>query len=127
MTARYILENKVILSTKRSGDQVLQSDKKVEQDMEIPVETIVCLYYLYIDEDEKVSHVSRTKKVSKNKKNNTTKKLKYGIEVTQNIARTKDMDDVNGGMLWQYAIKKELYALVDLDCFEFKSEGYNLG
>ena len=99
MTARYILENKVILSTKRSGDQVLQSDKKVEQDMEIPVEIIVCLYYLYIDEDEKVSHVSRTKKVSKNKKNNTTKKLKYGIEVTQNIARTKDMDDVNGGML----------------------------
>ena len=37
------------------------------------------------------------------------------------------MNDKNGDKLWKDSIKKEVYALMELDCFEFNPEGYNPG
>ena len=72
-------------------------------------------------------HVCQTKKGSRKNKPNHTKNLKYGIEATHNVVRTKDIDDANGGALWKYETKKEVDTLMYLDHFEFNPEGYKMG
>ena len=46
-----------------------------------------------------------------------TKKRKYNIGVPHNIVRAKNMEDTNFDTLWKYTMKKEVYALTELDSF----------
>ena len=50
---------------------------------------------------------------------------KYGIEVPRNPHHAKNIDDTNGNTDWQDASKKEIDALLDLDCLEFHPAGYH--
>ena len=36
------------------------------------------------------------------------KRFKYGFEVPETVARAIELDDINGNMLWQDGIEKEM-------------------
>ena len=72
-------------------------------------------------------NVCRTQKCSINKKPKHTNMLNHSIEMTKNVERSKDLENENGGTFWKYEKKKEVDALMDLDCFESKPEGNNPG
>ena len=127
MTAKYIVDNKVSRS-KRGGDRVLQWAKKVVRDMDRAIRRIVRLYDTYLDEDDNIRRVRRTVKGNKKrKKPPSTKVFKYGIQVPRSVTEAISIDEKNGNTYWQDAMRLEVGALVDLDCFEFKPEGYHPG
>ena len=125
LTAEYIVSNKVSRS-KRGGDRVLKWAKKVVRDMDRAIRRIVRLYDFYLDEDDNVKHIRRVQKKGgrKSKKPPVKIKYKYGIKVPGNVREAIEIDKANGDTYWQDAMRLEVGALLDLDCFEFKPEGW---
>ena len=69
--------------------------------------------------------VRRVGKRPKKKKIDTSKpRYKYGAQVPRTVKEAVRIDEQNQNTLWSEAIKKEVQALVDLDCFEFKGKNY---
>ena len=119
--------NKVSRS-KRGGDRVLQWAKKVERDMDRAVRRIVRLYDLFLDDNDNVRYVRRSiRGKKKHKKPKPQTKLKYGIKIPRTVEEAIEIDRQNGNTLWQDAMKLEIDALLDLNCFTFKPEGYHPG
>ncbi len=115
MTAQYIVCNMVSRS-KHGGDQVLQWAKKVVRDLDRAVRRITQLYDLYLDDHDEVSKKKRKQFLAA-----------HGIEVPRNMEHAQRIDKENGNTFWQDAFgKKEVKALLDLDCFEFHPAGHHL-
>ena len=124
MTARYIVKNKVSRS-KRGGDRVLQWAKKVEKDLERAARRITRLYDFFLDDNDEVKHIRRAQKTKKKKKFSTATTFKYGIEVPRTVSDAIRIDKTNGNTYWQDAMDKEVEALLELDCFEFKPAAHH--
>ena len=122
ITARYIVQNKVSRS-KRGGDRVLQWAKKVEKDMERAIRRIAKLYDFYLNDDDEIKRVRRTRKSKR--KFSTAPRYKYGIEVPRNVKHALEIDKANGNTFWEDSLEKEIKSLLDLDCFEFQPFGYH--
>ena len=84
------------------------------------------LYDLHLDEHDEVRMVCCIQKNSKKKKSFDSPVFKYGIEVLMNVEHAIEIDRLNGNTLWQDDMVKEVKALLDLDCFEFKPAGYHM-
>lgn len=52
------------------------------------------------------------------------RKFAYGLEVPRNWEDVLRIDLENGDTAWQDAIKKEIGALLELECFDVQEEGY---
>lgn len=124
MTARYIVKNKVSRS-KRGGDRVLQWAKKVEKDLERAARRITRLYDFFLDDNDEVKHIRRAQKTKKKKKFSSATTFKYGIEVPRTVSDAIRIDKTNGNTYWQDAMDKEVEALLELDCFEFKPAAHH--
>ena len=46
--------------------------------------------------------------------------VQYGVEVPRNVKHALQLDAENGNTLWQDAMAKEIKALDDLECFEYR-------
>ena len=125
MTAQYIVSNKVSRSN-RGGDRVLRWAKQVVKDMEKATRRIARLYDFFLDEDDNIKYIRRTQKNGSRKKKRPPSKTtyKYGVKVPRNVDEAIRFDNENGDTFWQDAMRLEVGALVDLDCFEFKSKGW---
>ena len=84
---------------------------------------IARLYDFYLDENDNVCKIRRSKK-KKSKKVHRASKLKYGVVVPRNVNEAINLYEQNGNTYWQDAMKKEVNALVQLDCFCFEKSGY---
>ena len=126
ITAQYIVANKVSRS-RRGGDRVLRWAKQVVKDLEKATRRIVRLYDFFLDDDENVRHIRRVQKNGKRKKKRPPPSktiYKYGVKVPRNVNEAIKLDEENGDTFWQDAMRLEVGALVDLDCFEFKPKGW---
>ena len=52
------------------------------------------------------------------------RKFEYGVEVPRNWEDVLRIDMENDNTAWQDAIKKEIGALLELECFDPQEEGY---
>ena len=124
LTATYLLENNVTRS-KRS-DRNLQWAKKTLRDIDRAVRRIARIYDFYLDEKDEVFAVRRT--MNRKKKKFSMKPVyQYGIRVPRTVQEAVQLDKENGNTAWEEAIKKEISALVELECFDFKKAGFNPG
>ena len=99
LTANYIVEN--IQPRSRNGrDSNIAWAKKVLRDWRRAVRRIARLYDFYLDEDDNVCKVRRSKK-KKGKKIKRTSKLKYGVVVPQNVEEVIELDEK-----WQYLLAR---------------------
>lgn len=51
-------------------------------------------------------------------------KEKYGIIIPRSYKHCVELDITNGNTLWQTAVKNEIAALINHECFEFKSKRF---
>ena len=126
MTAQYIVAHNVTRS-KRGGDRNLQWAKKTVRDLDRAYKRLRRLYTFYLDEDDRIQVMRRTKKSKKKKKKQLSPTIKYGIKIPRNVEEAIQFDRDNKNTLWQDAIKLEMGTLIDLECFEFKEKGYDPG
>eukprot|EP00957_Ditylum_brightwellii_P032288 2446180-Ditylum_brightwellii.AAC.1 len=61
------------------------------------------------------------------KKPKSKMQMKYGIKVPCNIKEAIQFNEENGNTFWQDTMKFEVDALMEMDCFPFKTEGYHPG
>ena len=125
MTASYIVAN-VKPRSKSGRDSNIGWAKKVLRDYRRAIRRIARLYDFYLDEHDNIQKVRRSKK-KKAKKVKRASKMKYGIVVPRNVKKAIALDEKNEDTYWQDAMKKEVDALVELDCFSFKEKGFNPG
>jgi hypothetical protein len=81
-----------------------------------------------LDDSDHVRYIRRinNKRKKKKFKGFAPKQFKYGLEVPKNVKHALELDRTNGDLYWADAIKKEVQALTDLDCFEFKERDFKL-
>lgn len=124
MLAAYLVHNNVTRS-KSGRDANLQWARKTLRDLDRAARRIIRNYDVHIGDLEELILVRRVGKRPKKKKIDTSKpRYKYGIEVPRTVKEAHRLDEQNQNTLWADAIKKEVQALVDLDCFEFREKGY---
>ena len=84
------------------------------------------LYKFTIDQDDNLRKVCRAVRAKKKTKlrGPPPKHLKYGIQVPRTVKEAYEFDKVNGNTHWREAIEKEMQALKDMECFEFKDNTY---
>ena len=126
MTAQYIVAHNVTRS-KRGGDRNLHWARKTVRDLDRAYKRLRRLYTFYLDEDDRIQVMRRTKKSKKKKKKQLSPTIKYGIKVPRNVKEAIEFDRENKNTLWQDAMKLEMGTLIDLECFEFKEKGYDPG
>ena len=85
------------------------------------------MYDFNLDKGNNVRHIRRSHKGYIKNKPKPTNNLKYNIEFTPNVKSAKEMYDKHGYILWKDYTEKEVYKLMDLNCFEFSHEVYNTG
>ncbi len=124
-TATYIVDNYQSRSKKEGRDRALSWAKKTLRDCERAVRRIARLYDFVLDDDDNIRRVRRVVRSNKKKKFKPPpkKRLKYGVEVPNTVKQALELDELNGNSYWQDAIKKEMDALMELDCFEFRDAG----
>ena len=84
------------------------------------------MYDFYFDDCEHIQYIRRVNKKRKKRRNfgSHVPQFKYGIEVPRNVKRALELDRENKNSYWADAIKKEVTALTDVDCFEFKDPDF---
>ena len=127
LTAQYIIDKNVTRS-KRGPDRNFQWAKKTLRDLERANRRLRRLYEFYLDDSDHVRYIRRTNNKRKKKKFKgfAPKQFKDGLEVPKNVKQGLELDRLNGDSYWADAIKKEVQALTDLDCFEFKDRDFKL-
>ena len=81
------------------------------------------LYNFSLDADDNIKYERRTRK--KKFKNKPKRTMKYGIQVPRNVKEAILLDEKNGNSYWQDAIKTEMDALIEMDCFQFREKGFD--
>ena len=87
---------------------------------------LVRLYDFVLDDDDNIRLVRRTvraKKKNRAQKYPRPQRLKYGVKAPNTVREALALDESNGNKLWQEAIKREIDALLELGCFEFREAG----
>ena len=128
LTAQYIIDNKPSRKSKgsRGPDRNYQWAKKTLRDLERAIRRLRRLYDFYFDDCEHIQYIRRVNKKRKKKRNfgSHVPQFKYGIEVPRNVKRALELDRKNKNSYWADAIKKEVTALTDVDCFDFKDPDF---
>ena len=70
-------------------------------------------------------HFWRTRSKKKTRVDFTRKNFKYGLEEPRNIKRALEIDAEQEDIKCCDSMALEVYSLVDIDCFEFKTAGTN--
>jgi len=86
------------------------------------------LHHIHLDEHDEVRMTRRARKNNKSKKRKQRpieSVYKYGVEVPKNMAHARRIDAANNNTHWQDAAKREVKALMDLDCYEFHDNGHH--
>lgn len=122
--AIYIVDHYKPRSGREGRDRVLSWAKKTLRDCERAVRRMVRLYDFVLDDDDNIRRVRRAVRAKKKNKKAPPKKLKYGVQVPRNVDEAYQLDKDNGDTLWADAIDKEMAALYELDCFEYREKGY---
>ena len=80
---------------------------------------------MYIRDLDKLILTRRVGEHPKKKKIDTSKpRYKYRIQLPHTVKEAIHLDKKNQKTLQAHAIKKEIQALVNTDCFGFKEKGY---
>ena len=119
MTAQCIVLNRVSRS-KRGGDWILSLEKKVVRDMDRAVRCIIRLYDFYLDTDDTIKKICRTKKRKKKFMPLNVPVYKYGIQVPRNAAQALKLDGENENHKWKEGMDLEVESLIKMDCFQSK-------
>jgi len=96
--------------------------------LDLTIRRIVRLYHVHLDDHDEVRMTRRARKNNKSKKRKQSTMepiYKYGVEVPKNMAHARKLDAANNNNHWQDAAKREVKALMDLDCFEFHENGHH--
>ena len=126
--AQFIVDHYKTRSKKEGRDRVISWAKKVLRDYDRAVRRIARLYDFVLNDDDTIRKVRRAVRAKKKKlKGKPPTRFKYGVQVPRNIMDAQRLDQLNGNTLWMDAVQKEMQALYDLDCFEFREAGYNPG
>ena len=124
--ATYIVNHYRPRSKKEGRDRVLSWAKNALRNIERAVRRLVRLYDFVLDENNNVRRVRRAVRAKKKRGVQTyprPQRLKYGVKVPNTVKEAIALDQSNGNKFWQEAIKKEMEALLELDCFEFRDAG----
>ena len=85
------------------------------------------MYHVHLDDHDEVRMTRRARKNNKSKKRKQRPMepiYKYGVEVPKTMAHARKIDAAINNTHWQDAAKREVKALMDLDCFEFHENGH---
>ena len=129
-TAQYIVTHYKPRSSNRIGtDRVLSWANRTLRNIRRACRRIARLYDFFLDDDDNIYKLRRAVRAKKKKAGlgPRGKIFKFGLQVPQNIKEAFEIDKANNNTFWQDAIKAEMSALEELDCFTFHQKGYHPG
>ena len=128
-TAQYIVDHYSPRSSRSGGDRVQSWANRTLRNLRRAQRRITRLYDFFLDNDDNIRKVRRAVRAKKKKAGMGPrgKVFKFGIQVPRTCKEAFDIDKANGDSTWSDAIKKEMDALEELDCFEFHPAGYHPG
>ena len=126
-TATYIVEHYKSRSKKEGRDRILSWAKTVLRKYERAVRRVARLYDFVLDDHDNIRRVRRAVRAKKKKPGPPPKRLKFGVQVPRTVKEAINFDKINNNTLWQDAIKKEMQALYESACFEFKDSSFKPG
>jgi hypothetical protein len=127
LTATYIVDNNVASSTTSTRNPNLQWAKKTLRDLKRSIRRVARLYDFYLDEDDVVRKVRRAQQggnKKKKRKNYGKPVFMWGIQVPRTTRQALEFDQENSNTFWQDSIRKEVTALTELECFDFKDDDF---
>lgn len=122
--ATYLLTKYKSRSRDEGRDRHLSWAKKTLRDMDRAVRRISRLYDFYLDDNDDIKRIRRNVKAKKKYRGPPKTQMKYGIEVPRTVKEAFELDEKSGNTKWRDAIKKEMDALEDLNCFEFHDKDF---
>jgi hypothetical protein len=129
-TAQYIVAHYKPRSSNRIGtDRVLSWANRTLRNIRRACRRIARLYDFFLDDDDNICKLCRAVHAKKKKAGlgPRGKIFKFGLQVPRNCKEAFEIDQANQNTFWQDAIKAEMSALEELDCFSFHPKGYHPG
>ena len=128
-TAEYVMDNEASISRGRKRCTHVSWAKKTLRDYKRSIRRLLRIYEFSLGENHHdirlirrtIANAGPNKK--KKKRFDPGPRFHYGVQVPRTVEQALALDKANGNNLWKEAIDKEMTALRDLKCFEFRDKG----